>query len=414
MVRLDTQAESDSPIRTAFDRTVDPTASDRKVDRGATATGCPVHRGPDGVWHVRGYAAGLAVLRSPHTVQAGAGIDKVEHVPMPEPPPVNYQDGPAHREHRRATARFFTPRRVDEHYREIMERVTDEILERLRRHGSGDLGEMSFELTVAVAASVIGLTESRPGLARRLERWNPQRMGRPGFTSLHGLYWLARLMWTLGQIYVADVRPALRARRKQRRDDLLSHLLDQGWGLHAIMAEVITYGFAGMMTTREFINVAAWHLFTNDDLRRAYLTGTEAERVVILHELLRLEPVLGNLKRRNPAPIEVPGPDGPVIIPAGQLVDVDVSAANLDPAAVGDHPTLICPGRKVGAGASPTGLAFGAGPHRCPGAFIAIQETDIFLHRLLSEPGIRMVSPPGISIEELSGYEARGLVVAVR
>jgi len=267
---------------------------------------------------------------------------------------------------------------------------------------------------VAVAASVIGLTESRPGLARRLERWNPQRMGRPGFTSLHGLYWMLRLMWSMGHIYVADVRPALRARRRQRRDDLLSHLLDEGWGVHAIMAEVITYGFAGMMTTREFINVAAWHMFTDDELRRAYLVGTEAERFAILHELLQLEPVLGNLKRRTTASIEVPGPDGPVTIPVGQLVDIDVSAANLDPAAVGEHPTLVCPGRQIEAGASPMGLSFGAGPHRCPGAFIAIQETDIFLRRLLAEPGIRMQSPPRISIEELSGYEARGLVVAVR
>lgn len=386
----------------------------RKVDRGATATGCPIRRGADGTWYVRGYAAGLAVLRNSQTVQAGSGIDKIEHLPMPQPPPVNYQDGAEHREHRRATARFFTPRRVSEQYAQTMHRVTDEILGRLRRDGRGDVGEMSFELTVAVAASVIGLTGSRPGLARRLERWNPQRMGRPGFTSLRGLYWLVRPVWAMAPIYFADVRPAVRARRVQRRDDLLSHLLDEGWSRHAIMAEVITYGFAGMMTTREFITVAAWHMLTDDELRQRYLAAAEPERVAILHEVLRLEPVLGNLKRRTTAPVEVPGPDGPVTIPAGELVDIDVSATNIDPEAVGERATSVCPGRAMAAGTSPMGLSFGAGPHRCPGAFIAIQESDIFLRRLLAEPGIRMQSPPRVSIEELSGYEVRGLIVTVR
>lgn len=28
----------------------------RKIDRGETEGGCPVHRRPDGVWEVRGYA----------------------------------------------------------------------------------------------------------------------------------------------------------------------------------------------------------------------------------------------------------------------------------------------------------------------------------------------------------------------
>ena len=41
----------------------DEVASARKVDRGSTAVGCPVQRGSDGVWHVRGHAAGDNLLR---------------------------------------------------------------------------------------------------------------------------------------------------------------------------------------------------------------------------------------------------------------------------------------------------------------------------------------------------------------
>jgi cytochrome P450 len=67
-----------------------------------------------------------------------------------------------------------------------------------------------------------------------------------------------------------------------------------------------------------------------------------------------------------------------------------------------------------GEGIGPAGLSFGDGPHKCPGAHIAIQEADIFLHKLFALDGLRMTSAPRVSIkEEISGYELRGLMVAV-
>ena len=396
-------------------RPTDEVAGARKVDRGESAVGCPVQPGADGVWHVRGHAAAAAVLRSTDTRQAGLGIETTENMPKSLRRPVLYRDGPEHREHRRQTARFFTPRRVDEHYRELMHRVTGEILDRLRRDGQAHLSELSFRLAVDVTASVIGLTESRPGLDARLDRFFPERFGRPGFTSFHGLYWFGRQLQSFVTIYRNDVRPSVAARRRARRDDLISHLLDEGCRTLDILGEAITFAAAGMVTTREFINVAAWHLFTDEALRRRYLAAGESERFAVLHELLRLEPVVGNLKRRTTAPVAVPGADGPVTIPAGALVDVAVSAANLDPAAVGAQPSAVCPARTLADGISPAGLSFGAGPHRCPGAHIAIQESDIFLTRLFAEPRLRMVRAPRVTMKpDISSYELRGLVVSVR
>ncbi|MGW3571990.1 cytochrome P450, partial [Streptomyces sp. NPDC000941] len=61
------------------------------------------------------------------------------------------------------------------------------------------------------------------------------------------------------------------------------------------------------------------------------------------------------------------------------------------------------------------GLAFGDGPHKCPGAHIAILETDIFLSRLFALPGIRMAAPPGVGFkDEIAGYELRGCIVECR
>lgn len=386
----------------------------RKIDRGDAGGGCPVSRGSDGIWEVRGYTAGRAVLRSGDTVQGGLGVETIEKMPSSIRRPVLYRDGPGHREDRKQTARYFTPRRVDEQYRPVMQRVADAQIERLRRDGKADLGELSFHLAIDVASSVIGLTESRPGIQGRLERFFPEEFGKPGFTSIHGLRWVWRQATNWFGIYFGDVRPAVRARREQRRDDVISHLLDQGCSSTEILGECITFAAAGMVTTREFVNLAAWHLFTDEALLERYRAAEEAERIAILNEILRLEPVIGHLRRRTTAPIDIPGSGDVVTVPAGELIDIVVADANTDAEAVGDEPLAVCPGRALSEGTTAPGLSFGDGPHKCPGSSIAMQETDTFLTKLFALPGVRMETSPRVSFNEaIGGYELRGLVVAI-
>ncbi|MGC7102096.1 cytochrome P450 [Amycolatopsis lurida] len=386
----------------------------RKVDRGEAEGGCPISRSSDGVWTVRGYAAARAVLRSTDTVQAGLGVETVEKMPAKIRRPVLYRDGPEHREHRRQTARYFTARRVDESYRGIMQSVADKQLDKLRGSGQAHLSDLSFNLAIEVACAVIGLTESRPGLQRRLERFFPEEFGTPGFTSLNGLYWIWRQATNWAGIYLNDVRPAVRARRTGRRDDLISHLLDEGCSSAEILGECITFAAAGMVTTREFVNLAAWHLFTDSALLGRYRAAEETERLAILHELLRLEPIVGHLRRRATAPIELPaGNEESVTVAAGEIIDIQLSAANADPEAVGDRPLAVCPLRPLD-NASAYGLSFGDGAHKCPGANIAIVETDIFLSKLFALPGVRMNTAPRVSFNDaIGGYELRDMVVAV-
>jgi cytochrome P450 len=378
---------------------------DRKVERGDTEVRCPVSQGPDGVWRITGYPAGRALLRDPSTVQAGLGIETMDRMPTNIRRPVLYRDGPEHREHRRQTARFFTPRRVDEAYRGIMERVADAQVARLRAAGAMDLADLSFKLAIDVTAAVIGLTESKPGIQRRLERFFPEKFGRPGFRSPRGIYWFFRQVSSWSRIYFADVRPAVRARGAQRRDDLISHLLDEGCKTTEVLGECLTFAAAGMVTTREFIVLVAWHLFTSDSLRTRYVTADEPTRLAILHEIIRLEPVIAQLRRRTTRPVVL----ADVTLPQDAVVHVQIDTANLDPTAVGSEPLEIRPGREVA-----TGLAFGDGAHRCPGSHIAILETDVFLTRLLAVDGIRMVTPPRVTFkEDIATYELRGLTVAV-
>ncbi|MBP2330722.1 cytochrome P450 [Kibdelosporangium banguiense] len=382
-------------------------ANARKIDRGETEVACPVRHDDDGVWRITGYAAGRAFLRETATVQAGLGIETIEKMPARMRRPVLYRDGPEHREHRRQTARFFTARRVDQSYRDTMQRVAEAQLDRLRRDGSADLSELSFQLAVEVAAAVIGLTESRPGIKQRLERFFPDKFGTPGFTSLHGLYWVYRQVTNWARIYFNDVRPAVQARRKSPKDDLISHLIGEGCSAADILGECLTFAAAGMVTTREFIVLAAWHLFTDADLLAGYQAAQEPERLAILHELLRLEPVLGHIRRRTTEPVDIPGG---FTVPQGAMVHVQIDTANLDTDVVGEQPLAVCPGREI-----TTGLSFGDGAHKCPGAHVAMLETDIFLTKLFALDGITMQSPPTMSHKpDIDGYELRGMRVAVK
>lgn len=388
--------------------------SKRKVARGEPVAGCPVHADGDGVWHVHGYAAARAVLRSTDTRQAGFGVEEARRLLRKMRPPVLWRDGTEHREHRRQTARFFTPRRVDEKYRDLMHRYADEQLDRLRRDKRADLSELSFALAVAVAGEVVGLTPQRPGMDLRLDRFFAPQPRASRLLSRAGLRRFWRSNRNLGNFYLRDVRPAIRERRRARQDDLISHLIDEGCTNAEILGECVTFAAAGMITTREFISVAAWHLFTDDDLRAAYVGGDENARVAILQEILRLEPVVANLARWATADVAVPGPDGPVTIPAGARVDVVLADANIDPSVIGPRPEQVCPARPLPDGVADSALSFGDGPHRCPGAHVAMQETEIFLTRLFAVPGLRMAQPPTARIRpEIESYELVGLVVTV-
>ncbi|MDT0609253.1 cytochrome P450 [Streptomyces lancefieldiae] len=385
--------------------------SARKADRGRARPACPVGRAADGTWQVHDYAVARELLRGPGTVQAGLGIETVEKLPPRVRRPVLYRDGPEHREHRRQTARFFTPRRVDEHYRALMVRIAEEQLAALRAAGEAHLSDLAFDLAIGVVSDVIGLRYSRPGLRRRLERFFPEEFGQPGLTSVRGLYWLVRQNTNWLRIHLADVRPAIRAHRRRPHDDLISHLVAEGCSDAEILGECLTFAAAGMVTTREFISLAAWHLFSDTELLAHYRSADEAGRLATLQELLRLEPVIGQLRRRATRSVELAGPDGPVTVRPGEYVELLLDDANTDPKAVGEDPLLVRPGRAADVGA---GLSFGDGPHRCPGAHIALLETDVFLSRLFALDGIRMNGEPRVAFQKaIGGYEIRGLTVAL-
>jgi cytochrome P450 len=180
-------------------------------------------------------------------------------------------------------------------------------------------------------------------------------------------------------------------------------MLDEGYSLKALLIECLTYGAAGMVTTREFIVMAAWHLLENDALRKRFLASDESGQIALLEEILRLEPIASLLHRRNS------GEDEPA---AGQLYAVDVRAANTDVTLTGPCPHGIDPDRAKRMKGAAAGLSFGDGAHRCPGAQVALHESRVFLDRLLAVPGIRLARAPDLHWRsDLMSYELRNAVV---
>ncbi|HZS79299.1 MAG TPA: cytochrome P450 [Ktedonobacteraceae bacterium] len=396
--------------------------SQQKTSRGEVGSSLPIERDEQGVWQVYGFEEARAILRSSATKQAGFNAEHIEKIPGIKNRPILYLEGKEHQQQRKQTARFFTPKTVSTSYRQFMETLADQLVDELQRKKRVDLSQLSLRLAVQVAAQVVGVTNSRlPGMEKRLnaffqQQHSPSRLIAPllkwkPFAKLYRIY-RQRHMLTF---YWLDVEPAIRARRRQAKEDVISHLLSHNYSNAEILTECVTYAAAGMVTTREFISIAAWHFLERPELRERYLGAPEEERLEMLHETLRLEPVVGHLYRRATADIALESQGRQVIISEGDLINIHIYAANADEKVVGEEPLALCPGRPIHGDRIPSMLmGFGDGHHRCPGAYIAIQETDIFLQRLLALKTLHIERLPDVIWNDMTtGYEIRNFRIAI-
>ena len=371
------------------------------------------------VWRIGSLDAARQVLRARHaTVQAGFTAEFIPKGVLRHHP-ILMSDGPLHDEQRSKVARFFAPRVVAERYSGHLEAVADRTVADAVAAGTVELDQVALHYSVEVTARIVGLTAGPvPAMSKRLVtffRQPPADLTQPrlGRTSRQWAQAAVNGLVPLLRFHFADVRPAIRARRKRPADDIISHLIAEDYTDLDILVECVTYGTAGMVTTREFICMAAWHLLTDDDLLQRYLAADRAERVGVLNEIIRLEPVVGHLYRRAVAAFEVSGGDQPLAVQPGDLLDINVRAANADPDAVGPDALELCPGRSLPRGVDEAGLAFGDGAHRCPGQPLAMAETDALLFRLLGA-GARLVAEPTLGWDDLiEGYTLRGLTIAL-
>lgn len=378
-------------------------------DRKSAAIAAMNARPEPGTEHVRQFAFARDILRSGEVLQAGAGAEHVS-TDDPEKVPVFFLDGEPHRKRRAKIARYFTPKAIAERHRLVMERATDELLGELRRDGHARLDDISFRLAAAVAGDIVGLTESDArGLMRRmrksLDKATQNRSRNPLVRAYRGLF---TAFHTLDFFY-RDVKPAIRARKQKPREDVITQLVQDGYSDRSILIECMTYGTAGMVTTREFIVMVAWHFFDNPELKDRFLAADEAGQLAIVEEILRLEPVATFVMRR--AVGDATGPGG-TPIEQGKVYSIDIRSTNVDETFTGECPFALDPERAKRMKVVGSYMSFGDGPHRCPGAQVALQETRIFVDRLFRLPGLRLAKSPTMTwLDALGSYELRDAIV---
>ncbi len=370
------------------------------------------------VWQIRSAALVRQLLRERQsTTQAGFTAESIPTGYLKHHP-ILISDGPQHDEQRTKVGRFFAPKVVASRFAGLMEDAADRLLAGATTDAAAGrplvLDQLALLYSVEVTASAVGLTSSPViKMARRLESFFDQ----PPFDLTRSGLGRSNRDWARAarkglvpvvRFFLADVRPAIRARRRQPRQDVISHLIAEGYTDADILVECVTYGTAGMVTTREFIAMAAWHLLSDPLLRQRYLAAEQPERLGILNEIIRLEPVVGHLYRRVQQPVTFAHEGTEHTAVPGDLLDLDVRAANADPATAGECPYDLRPGRTLPPGVNEAVLTFGDGAHRCPGQPLAILESDVLLHRLLSRE-VEVLSEPTITWDDLiAGYALRG------
>ena len=365
---------------------------------------------------LRSYAAARDLLgRTSGTRQSGFSADLASSAPLTRPPML-YAEGPAHREQRRLAGRYFTPRAVTTRHRETIESLSDELVGELERAGGGSVDAASFRLAMSVVCEVVGLTHSSvSGMQQLLEVFFEPKPARTA-AWWRRLGAQARTQTATARFYLQHVRPAIRAHRRDERDDVIGGLLAQGLKDRDILIECLTYAAAGMVTTREFISVATWQFLEQPVLADRFGVGSDVERKAILAEILRIDPVAATLHRRATEPLTLDGEDGPVTIPAGADLELDLRRANTDKDVFGDRPAAVDPDRCPVAehGRVPAaGLTFGAGHHSCPGEHLAFEEADVFLRRLMRTRW-SLVGEPVVHWNDVTaGYDISGLRVRV-
>jgi cytochrome P450 len=387
--------------------------SARKVDRPPVPT-LPLECDDHGVWHIHRFDLVRKVLRSTQTRQGGFGVEYTNTAVMAKIP-VLYAEGTTHTEQRKSTARFFTPTTVSTRYRQFIDAQVDHLIADFKAKRRADLSEISLALAVQTAARIVGLNRSLfNGMDQRLDSFFTMQMRPASDSPWQKLAILLNIRVMLA-FFLVDVRPSIAEHRKHPQDDLISHLLNQGYNDREILTEVVTYAAAGMVTTREFISMAAWHFLEHPDLRNRYVNAPEEERQEILHEILRVEPIVGSIQRYATEPIALDYDGQQVQIPQGAKIDLDIYASNTEHTVVGDAADRVCPGREIQGDQIPSMLmSFGDGAHRCPGAYVAIQETDMLLSKLMALDGIHIAQKPTISWGDLStGYELRNFIIAL-
>jgi cytochrome P450 len=277
-------------------------------------------------------------------------------------------DPPDHTRLRRLVSRAFTARRVEQ-LRPRIQEIADALLDEMGPRGAADLvADYAFPLPVSVICELLGVPFADRLLFRR---WSSALLAIPVDEAAVAAVEDARTN------LFEYLRKLIAVKRTERRDDLISDLIDAGDDQRVSDDELVSLAvlllIAGHETTVNLIGTGVLLLLEHPD-QLDLLRTDPALLPSAVEEFLRFDgPVMRGLLRYTLEDVEIGG----VRIPAGQIVLPCIGAANRDPARF-DRPDAM---EVVRNGNSHVG--FGHGIHFCLGAALARAEGAIAIGSLI-------------------------------
>ncbi|WP_019875897.1 cytochrome P450 [Sporichthya polymorpha] len=303
-------------------------------------------------------------------------------------------DGEQHRRYRNTIASAFRKSVLDRWERDAVVPIVEGLIDRFAARGRADLiGEFTLLFPVYVVAEMLGLP----------------RADVPKFTSWAAdtitIFFDPRTALAASAALQTYLDAAISERRTAPGDDLISLLIEaEIEGQRLTNQEIVNFCRillpAGAETTARSTGSLLLGLLTHPDqlemVRADVAAGSTAVAERAIEEALRWEPPLTSVNRISTQETEVAG----VRIPAGAIVECNMSGANRDPAVWPD------PDRFDITRPAAQHLAFAAGPHHCLGVHLARAESRVALTTLLRRlPGLRL--DPDAAVPEALGLGFR-------
>jgi cytochrome P450 len=282
-----------------------------------------------------------------------------------------YDDPPDHTRLRSVVAPMFLPGPVQTLKAQVEQRCERLLDECLARDSCDLIEDFASRLTVYMISRLIGLPEEAFPKIRRLTEKLEEFDGQ-------AVFWrekhpeveiqIAQACREMGDYFQAFIRE----RRKQRKDDVLSMMLEGGFSDSEASGFCQLLVIAGQATTTNLIGNAV-HLLMTHPAQMALLRATPGLMDPMVEEALRLRSQLRKLERIAKRDTCIDG----VEIRKGDFVALWIASANRDPR-VFDRPDdldLMRPATRH--------VSFGTGIHMCIGNALARLETRIALSLLL-------------------------------
>ena len=290
-------------------------------------------------------------------------------------------DPPDHTKYRNLINHAFTPKRVKTmtHY---IETVVNDLIDSFIDEGRCDfMWEFSIPLPCIVIADQLGVPREK---IWELKKWSDAMLAPGGgFTNEEEALECAKEV-VLAQQFFAEV---IAARKEKSQDDIISDLAntkirdsaedpDRNLNMYELMDLLDQLLTGGNETTTNAIGSGLMLLLQRPEIL-ARLQDDPGLIRNFIEESLRFETPVLHLWRVAVENTELGG----VEIPKGSAIAVGYASANRDENVFDDSENFNIDRKKAGAH-----LAFGSGPHHCPGAPLARQEMysafTILLHRL--------------------------------